>query len=96
MTDRRRVITVITMRTQLVRIGNSRGVRLPQNLLSLYRLKEGDEFELEERQEGILLRPARSDREKLSWEASYAEMAAEPEEAAEWADWDLPLDERNP
>ena len=77
------------MRAQLVRIGNSRGVRLPQRLLSLYKLKEGDEFELEERKDGILLRPEKAVTEKISWEASYAEMVAESAEGTEWADWDV-------
>lgn len=76
------------MRAQLVKIGNSRGIRLPQRLLALYCIKEGDEFELEERKDGILLRPDRSGDGKLAWEAAYAEMAAENAENDEWGEWD--------
>ncbi|HEY9595592.1 MAG TPA: hypothetical protein VHE79_14025, partial [Spirochaetia bacterium] len=53
-----------------------------------YGLDEGGGFELEERREGILLRPERTKDEKLSWEAAYAEMVAEASEADEWVDWD--------
>jgi antitoxin component of MazEF toxin-antitoxin module len=76
------------MKAQLVKIGNSRGIRLPQKLLTLYRINEGDELELEERRDGILLRPGRADSMKLSFEASYREMIAEPAEHDEWSDWD--------
>ncbi len=76
------------MKVQLVRIGNSRGVRLPQKLLSLYQMKEGDELELDERRDGIFLRPAKAETEKISWEESYREIAAEAAERAEWSDWD--------
>lgn len=76
------------MKAQLVKIGNSRGIRLPQKLLSLYKIDEGDELELEERRDGILVRPGRADSMKLSFEASYREMVAEPAELDEWSDWD--------
>ncbi len=77
------------MQARLIRIGNSRGIRLPRALLSLYRIGDGDGFAIEQRPEGILLRPERRDPEKTSWEESYAEMAAEPAEADEWAEWDV-------
>lgn len=76
------------MKAQLIRIGNSRGIRLPQKLLALYGLEEGDELELEERRQGILVRPARVDSMKLSFEASYRESVAEPDEHDAWSDWD--------
>ena len=76
------------MKARLIKIGNSRGIRLPRSLLSLYRMGDGDGFAIEQRPDGILLRPERLDSEKLSWEASYAEMAAEAAEADEWAAWD--------
>ena len=76
------------MRAQLIRIGNSRGIRLPQKLLSLYRLEDGDGFSIEQRREGILLRPEHGKSEKIGWEESYAEMAAERAESYEWAEWD--------
>lgn len=76
------------MTINLIKIGNSRGVRLPRELLESYRLREGDEIEIEERQEGILLRPKTKSDGKLGWEVSYREMAEEAAESAEWADWD--------
>ena len=44
------------MKTKLVRVGNSRGIRIPQGLLELYAIEEGDALELEETREGILIR----------------------------------------
>ena len=76
------------MKANIIRIGNSRGLRLPYQLLELYRLKEGDELELEERPEGIMLRPQKPLDKKLSWEDAYREMALEVAEQAEWSDWD--------
>ena len=40
------------------------------------------------RSEGILLRPEHGKSEKIGWEESYAEMAAERAESYEWAEWD--------
>jgi antitoxin component of MazEF toxin-antitoxin module len=76
------------MKASLVRIGNSRGVRIPRELLSLFGLHEGDELELEARREGILVRPLALTERTLSWAAAYDEMAAEPAEGAEWQEWD--------
>jgi antitoxin component of MazEF toxin-antitoxin module len=76
------------MKTTLVRIGNSRGLRLPSRLLAVYGINENDELELEERAEGILIRPALKASRKIPWEAAYREMASETAEAAEWSDWD--------
>ena len=61
------------LRLKVVRIGNSRGIRLPARLLS--RAGIGDELVAEERQEGILLRGVGSPVAKLSWEATAREMA---------------------
>lgn len=58
---------------KVVRIGNSRGVRLPVPLLERYRIKT--KVIAEQRPEGILLKPARDDR--LSWEDTARAMAAE-------------------
>ena len=79
------------MRTTLIRIGNSRGVRLPRRLLAIYGISENDELELEERAEGILIRPAAKASTKLPWEAAYREMAAQAEEAEEWSDWEAAI-----
>lgn len=57
---------------KVVRIGNSRGVRLPAPLLARYRIK--NEVSAEQRPEGILLRSVADDR--LSWEETARAMAA--------------------
>jgi antitoxin component of MazEF toxin-antitoxin module len=71
---------------KVARIGNSRGVRLPAKTLERYRI--GDSVVMEERSEGILLRPRRSASPKLSWEDTALAMCAEPED---WRDWDTTL-----
>ena len=76
------------MKTKLVRVGNSRGIRIPQGLLKLYAIEEGDALELEETREGILIRSSEEHPRKLSWSDSYREMAGEAAEQAEWAAWD--------
>lgn len=64
-------------------IGNSRGVRLPAPLLARYRVKE--RLLVEERPEGILLKPVNDTR--LSWEETARAMAAE--QVVEWfRDWE--------
>jgi antitoxin MazE len=76
------------MKAQIVRIGNSRGIRIPQKILGHYGVAEGQEIELEERRDGILLRPIDTTGTKISWEASYGEMVAEKEEAVDWSAWE--------
>jgi antitoxin MazE len=72
-------------RLKVVRIGNSRGVRLPAPMLSRYRIKHA--VIAEEKSEGILLKPVRDDR--LSWEDTYREIgAAARAEGDEFADMD--------
>ncbi|HEX4684424.1 MAG TPA: AbrB/MazE/SpoVT family DNA-binding domain-containing protein [Gemmatimonadaceae bacterium] len=68
---------------KVTRIGNSRGVRLPASTLERYRV--GDTLVMEERSDGILLRPAGPAIAKLSWEQTASEMAASDEQ---WAEWD--------
>jgi len=77
------------VKTKLVRIGNSRGVRIPQGILRVYGLQEGSELEIEERREGLLLRVAGTAPDPQSWTTAYKEMAAQSSEAREWADWDV-------
>ena len=62
-----------TATLKVVRIGNSRGVRLPAPLLAHYRIK--NKVSVEERPEGILLKSVKDDR--LSWEETARAMAAE-------------------
>lgn len=71
-------------RLKVARIGNSRGVRLPAASLKRYRI--GDVVLMEERSEGILLRPAGPVVEKLSWADTARAMAASGED---WGAWDV-------
>ena len=71
------------MKLKVARIGNSRGVRLPAASLRKYRI--GETVVMEERAEGILLRPTGPAVEKLSWEETAREMAASRED---WREWD--------
>ena len=68
---------------KVARIGNSRGVRLPAATLERYRI--GDTVVMEERSDGILLRPRGRTGQKLSWEETAEAMAASGEQ---WADWE--------
>ena len=73
-----------TQELKVARIGNSRGVRLPA--ASLKRYSVGPVMIMEERTEGILLRPLGPTIEKLSWEDTAREMAAANED---WSEWDV-------
>ena len=64
-------------------IGNSRGVRLPAETLKRYGIDAS--VVMEERSDGILLRPACRASAKLSWDDTAREMAAGGED---WGDWD--------
>ena len=64
------------------RIGNSRGVRIPATTLERYHI--GERVVMEERSDGILLRPLGKAISKLSWEETAREMAAAGEDWAEW------------
>ena len=68
---------------KVARIGNSRGVRIPAVTLERYRI--GDTVIMEERADGILLRPSRAPGAKLSWKDTADAMAAAGED---WREWD--------
>ena len=63
---------------KLVSIGNSKGIRLPKALLQKYGWS--DSLVLEETDEGIYLYS--KEKNKLSWQETYRDMATEDE------DWD--------
>lgn len=71
------------MELKIAQIGNSRGVRLPARVLRKYRM--GGAVVMEERSDGIFLRPSGPTAEKLGWEDTAREMAARDED---WAAWD--------
>ena len=73
-----------TQELKVTRIGNSRGVRLPAS--SLKRYSVGSALIMEERTDGILLRPAAPAVQKLSWQDTAREVAATSED---WGEWDL-------
>ena len=73
--------TAFTRDIKLVAVGNSRGVRLPRELLRKYGIS--DSLVLEERPEGILLRGTSGARASL--DQTFAEMAKAKED---WSDWD--------
>ncbi|MGQ0714433.1 MAG: AbrB/MazE/SpoVT family DNA-binding domain-containing protein [Gemmatimonadaceae bacterium] len=68
---------------KVARIGNSRGVRIPAGTLERYRI--GDRVVMEERADGILLRPPGRAEPKLTWEDTAREMEAAAED---WSAWD--------
>jgi antitoxin component of MazEF toxin-antitoxin module len=67
----------------LARIGNSRGIRLPADLIRKHGLEGG--LLLEERRDALVLRPKPGSRRKSSWEETAREMAAADED---WSVWD--------
>ena len=70
------------MKTRLVRIGNSRGIRIPKPMLEEAGLE--DEVELEVSPDGIRITPTRTVRE--GWEAAAAQLmddSARPSEEIE-------------
>lgn len=73
-----------TIELRVTRIGNSRGVRLPADIIQRYHLE--DTILLEQRPGEIALRPKRQ--KKLSWKETYKEMAAAQEE---WSDLDTTI-----
>ena len=70
--------------SNLVPIGNSKGVRIPKALIQKYGLNKS--LLLEETDRGLLLR--KKDDNKLSWEDTYKAMASEKEN---WDDFDTTL-----
>jgi antitoxin component of MazEF toxin-antitoxin module len=67
---------------KVARIGNSRGVRLPAKTLDRYGI--GESVIMEERSDGILLRPSNLANSKLSWDETAREMASSREDWSEW------------
>ena len=86
------------LQLSLARIGNSRGIRLPSALIRKHGLENG--LLLEDRGHELVITP-KGGSNKLSWEATYKEMAAAGDDGSEWdctlADgldeipWDRPI-----
>jgi antitoxin MazE len=64
----------------LAQIGNSQGIRLSKKLIKRYRIQ--DKIELETTPDAIIIRPHMDG--KLSWAATYDEMAREGEDFSDW------------
>lgn len=61
------------VKTRIVRIGNSQGIRIPKLLLEQVNLTEDEEVELEVQSEQIVIRPAYEARH--GWESAFRAMA---------------------
>jgi antitoxin component of MazEF toxin-antitoxin module len=73
-----------SLKLKVARIGNSRGVRIPATTLARYQI--ADTVVMEERADGILLRPPGPATPRLSWEETAREMAVAGED---WSAWDV-------
>jgi antitoxin component of MazEF toxin-antitoxin module len=71
-----------TFELSLAQIGNSRGIRLPADLIRKHGFQHG--LVLEDRGHEIALKP-KAGPKKLSWEETAREMAAAGED---WSEWD--------
>ena len=65
------------MKTRIVRIGNSQGIRIPKPLLEQTGLR--DEVELSVQDNALIIRPARKPR--AGWTAAFQEMARRGDDA---------------
>jgi antitoxin MazE len=73
------------MEAKIIRIGNSKGVRLPKRLLAKYGLTES--VVLREVEKGILIeRPGGA---KLYWEDTYKAMSGMVEDWSDWTELDI-------
>jgi antitoxin MazE len=62
------------VRTRIVRIGNSQGIRVPKLLLEQVQLSEDQEVELELQVDQIVIRPAHGARH--GWDDAFSVMAS--------------------
>ena len=78
----------MTMTLRLMKIGNSKGIQIPEELIQRYHI--GAELELTETTSGILLQPTRL--KKLTLDESLDAMAKEfAENQAELKIWDATI-----
>ncbi len=75
------------MEAKLIKIGNSKGLRLPSKLIKKYHLR--DHLTIIEKDGGILIKSDIPDN-KLSWEDTFREMAKEKED---WSDFDVTVND---
>ena len=65
------------MKTRIVRIGNSRGIRIPKPLIEQVGL--GDEVEISVKDGALIIKPARKTR--AGWAVAFQEMAKRGDDA---------------
>jgi antitoxin MazE len=70
----------VTIKTRLVRIGNSRGIRIPRVVVEQTGLQ--GELELEVRDRQLVVRPA--SRPRADWEDRFREMAQRGDDRPLW------------
>lgn len=75
-----------TYEISLARIGNSRGIRLPAQLIRKYGFESG--ILLEDRGNVVMLTSQSPPETKLSWEETARQMADAKED---WSDWESTL-----
>ena len=78
------------MKTSIVQIGNSKGVRIPKALLEQLKFERTVEFEI--LPEGLLLRPVKneneSERPRVGWTEMFTRaLSEEKDDAAAFEDW---------
>lgn len=78
------------MKTNIVRIGHSKGIRLPKSILEQCRLKDSVEIEVEG--DAVIIRPIHAARS--GWSEAFSEMSGHQddklldEDTAPGAEWD--------
>ncbi len=79
------------MKVKIIKIGNSKGIRLPNELIKEYNLAE--EVTLELREDCIVLKPVEVD-PRAGWEELYKKMDHTlTQEDKDWIDFDDPIPE---
>ena len=76
------------MQTNIVQIGNSKGVRIPKALLEQLRFGQTVEFEITP--EGLLLRPVRQPKTSVprkGWAEMFENALAEDNDSENFSDW---------
>ena len=71
------------MKTRIIKIGNSQGIRIPKVLLEQSGL--GEEVELEVQDAQIVIRPA--ERPRQAWEGAFRSMAEHEDDQLLDEDW---------
>lgn len=68
------------MMVTVVPVGNTKGIKLPKNLLKKLSIK--DKIEMEEREDSIVLRPAKTS-VRAGWKEAFAQMHERGEDVLE-------------